>query len=87
MTKVGWELVAWTGEPVKCNVPTCEAAVNSGHVRVDHPRPQDGDPVLCWRCWWLISAGLDPDPGAAVPEWEQANRDERLREAMSDGPG
>jgi hypothetical protein len=80
--KVGWEFVSWSGEAKPCNVPSCKKMVTAGHVRVDHPRPQDGDPVLCVDCYGLIMMGVDPDPGAAVPEWEQANRDRRLKEMI-----
>ena len=86
MTKVGWEFVSWTGRPGVCNVAPCSRHVNAGHVRVDRSDPYRADfVVICVDCWGLIMAGVDPDPGAAVPEWEQANRDERLREALADG--
>jgi hypothetical protein len=77
--KVGWEFVTWTGKAARCNVASCKKEIHAGHVRVDHPRPRDGDPVLCVNCYGLIMAGVDPDPGAETPEWELEKREERLR--------
>lgn len=82
--KVGWEFVTWTGKARPCNVSTCHRMLNAGHVRVDHPRPQDGDLVLCVGCYGLIMAGVDPDRGAETPEWEIANRERRLQEMLND---
>lgn len=85
--KVGWEFISWTStKEVRCNIEACRRVISSGHVRVDRAEPTRGDPVLCVDCWGLISAGVDPDPRAAVPEWEQKNRDERLREITNGNP-
>jgi hypothetical protein len=82
VTEVGWKFVTWTGQPVTCAVPSCNALIYSGHVRVDRQRPQDGDPCICNDCHFHIMAGIDPDADAVTPEWELANREQRLREAM-----
>jgi hypothetical protein len=84
--KVGWEFVTWTStRVVNCVVPSCRRVVSAGHVRVDHPRPAGGDPVLCVDCYGLIMAGLDPDPEAQTPQWEQENRAQRLKEVLGHG--
>jgi hypothetical protein len=82
--KIGWEFISWTGQPVKCAVSSCNAMIYSGHVRVDRTNPQHGDPVLCTDCHFHIMAGIDPDPQAVTPEWEQENRAKRL-EAFVNG--
>lgn len=83
--KVGWEFVTWYGAGTgrECQVPTCERVVHSGWVRVDRPRPQDGDPVICTQCHFHIMAGVDPDTEAETPEWEQENRTRRLEEMVN----
>jgi hypothetical protein len=82
--KVGWEFTTWSGKGQPCTVPSCDRVVNAGHVRVDHPHPHKGDPVICVVCWGMIMAGLDPDPAASTPAWELENR-ERALKAIVDG--
>jgi hypothetical protein len=78
---VGWKFITWTlPAPVRCNVGSCDRPVKAGHVRVDNVDPRaERFVVLCVDCYGLIMAGVDPDPAAAVPEWEQKNREIRLR--------
>ena len=87
MTKIGWEYISWTStREVCCAVPSCRRVVSSGWARVDQTEPaKEGTPVLCVGCHGMIEAGVDPDPAAATPEWELANREERLREMLADG--
>jgi hypothetical protein len=73
--KVGWEVIAWTGEPRPCNVPACGRRVRSGHVRVDNiDHKEPGFVVVCADCWFKIMLGIDPDPDAKVPAWEEERR-------------
>lgn len=82
--KIGWEYVAWTStREVRCVVPSCRRVISSGWVRVDRANPAKGDPALCVDCHGMIEAGLDPDAAAVTPEWELANREERLREFVN----
>lgn len=74
MPKVGWEFVTWTGRAALCAIPPCTHEVNAGYVRVDRPYPVIGDPVVCMDCWFKIQLGVDPDPDATVPEWEEERR-------------
>lgn len=73
--KIGWEFIAWTGEPRPCNVSTCDRVVNAGHVRVDNIDHKDARfAVICSECWFKIMLGVDPDPDAVVPQWEEERR-------------
>jgi hypothetical protein len=85
--KVGWEFTTWSGKSQPCAIPSCTRVVNAGHVRVDYPNPSKGDAVVCVVCWGMIMAGLDPDPKANVPAWEEENREKRLTQVTEDADG
>jgi len=75
--KVGWERITWSGQTRTCNNPGCRRRVNSGHCRVDNSDPRaERFVVICEDCWFKIMLGVDPDPKAAVPEWERERRGE-----------
>jgi hypothetical protein len=82
--KVGWEFLVWDPRrPHKCNVPSCRKEITAGWVRVDNVDAKSERFVsLCTDCYNLIRMGVDPDPAAVVPAWEEENREKRLREAM-----
>lgn len=74
--KVGWGLIGWSPRhKVNCNVPACGRAMSGGYVRADNKDPRaPGFIAICIECWFKIACGVDPDPDAKIPSWEEERR-------------